>query len=114
MKQIMQNEIIEYFQFDPNSRRVLTLIGTGRIGSDKVGGLKRSQQPLASPWCLCITESPCKNKRHIFHPIKDIRYLVDHKTVLLIAMTGLHQIWAYAFEETQWWNNMYVDFRSFL
>ncbi len=34
--------------------------------------------------------------------------LVDHKTVLLISMTGHHQIWAYAFEETQWWNDVYV------
>ncbi|CAF0745669.1 unnamed protein product [Adineta ricciae] len=75
--------------FDPNSRRVLTLIGTGRLGTDKVGGLKRSQQPIASPWDLCITESP-----------------FDHKTVLLISMAGQHQIWAYAFEETQWWNNL--------
>jgi hypothetical protein len=23
-------------------------------------------------------------------------------------MAGQHQIWAYAFEETQWWNDMYV------
>jgi hypothetical protein len=40
---------------------VLTLIGTGRLGTDKVGGLKRSQQPIASPWDLCIVESPCKS-----------------------------------------------------
>ena len=48
-------------QFDPNSRRVLTLMVLVVWGSDKVGGLKRSQQPIASPWDLCITESPCKN-----------------------------------------------------
>ncbi|CAF0741100.1 unnamed protein product [Adineta steineri] len=78
--------------FDPNSRRVLTLIGTGRLGSDKIGGLKRSQQPIASPWDLCITESP-----------------FDHKTVLIISMAGQHQIWAYAFEETQWWNNVILQ-----
>lgn len=23
-------------------------------------------------------------------------------------MAGQHQVWAYAFEETQWWNNVYV------
>lgn len=38
----------------------------------------------------------------------DMFALVDHKTVLLISMAGQHQIWAYAFEETQWWNNLYV------
>ncbi|CAF1005665.1 unnamed protein product [Adineta steineri] len=81
--------------FDPNSRRVLTLIGTGRLGNDKVGGLKRSQQPIASPWDLCITESP-----------------FDHKTVLLISMAGQHQIWAYAFEETQWWNDVIIQKNS--
>lgn len=57
----MLNFSIEFYvQFDPNSRRVLTLIGTGRLGTDKIGGLKRTQQPIASPWDLCITESPCK------------------------------------------------------
>ncbi|CAF1220436.1 unnamed protein product [Adineta ricciae] len=83
--------------FDPNSRRVLTLIGTGRLGNDKVGGLKRSQQPIAAPWDLCITESP-----------------FDHKTVLLISMAGQHQIWAYAFEETQWWNDVILQKNSCL
>lgn len=81
--------------YDPHSRRVLTLIGTGRIGSDKVGGLKRSQQPIASPWDLCITESP-----------------FDNKMVLLISMAGHHQIWAYAFEETQWWNDIVLQKNS--
>ncbi|CAF0905294.1 unnamed protein product [Rotaria sordida] len=81
--------------FDPNSRRVVTLIGTGRLGSDKIGGLKRSQQPIASPWDLCITESP-----------------FDHKLVLLISMTGQNQIWAYAFEETQWWNDVILQKNS--
>jgi hypothetical protein len=37
-------------------------------------------------------------------------FLVDHKTVLLISMAGQHQIWAYAFEETQWWNDVYVKY----
>lgn len=83
--------------FDPASRRVLTLIGTGRLGNDKIGGLKRSQQPIASPWDLCITESP-----------------FDHKTVLLISMAGQHQIWAYAFEETQWWNDVTLPKNSCL
>ena len=36
------------------------MIGTGRLGTDKVGGLKRTQQPIASPWGLCVVESPCK------------------------------------------------------
>ncbi|CAF3085678.1 unnamed protein product [Rotaria sp. Silwood2] len=81
--------------FDPNSRRVVTLIGTGRLGTDKIGGLKRSQQPIASPWDLCITESP-----------------FDHKLVLLISMAGQNQIWAYAFEETQWWNDVILQKNS--
>jgi len=81
--------------FDPTSRRVLTLIGTGRLGNDKIGGLKRSQQPIASPWDLCIVESP-----------------FDHKTILLISMAGQHQIWAYAFEETKWWNDVILQKNS--
>lgn len=99
------NELL--IQYDPNSRRVLTLIGTGRLGSDKVGGLKRSQQPIASPWDLCITESPCKQIQVFIRIVfVRIRNLVDNKMVLLISMAGHHQIWAYAFEETQWWNDM--------
>ncbi|CAF3329436.1 unnamed protein product [Rotaria socialis] len=81
--------------FDPNSRRVLTMIGTGRLGTDKIGGLQRTQQPIASPWDLCITESP-----------------FDSKIVLLISMAGHHQIWAYAFEETQWWNDVILKKNS--
>ncbi|CAF1144823.1 unnamed protein product [Rotaria sp. Silwood1] len=81
--------------FEPNSRRVITLIGTGRLGTDKIGGLKRSQQPIASPWDLCLTESP-----------------FDHKLVLLISMAGQNQIWAYAFEETQWWNDVILQKNS--
>jgi hypothetical protein len=90
------------------------LIGTGRLGNDKIGGLKRSQQPIASPWDLCITESPCKKQTSDFTADKiELSYLVDHKSVLLISMAGQHQIWAYAFEETQWWNDVYVHFHSF-
>ncbi|CAF0797477.1 unnamed protein product [Didymodactylos carnosus] len=81
--------------FDLNSRRVLTLIGTGRQGSDKIGGMKRSQQPIASPYDVCLAESP-----------------FDNKHVLLIAMAGSHQIWVYAFEETQWWNNIVLSKNS--
>ncbi|CAF3012563.1 unnamed protein product [Rotaria sp. Silwood2] len=39
---------------------VITLISTRRLGTDKIDGLKRIQQPIASLWDLCITESPCK------------------------------------------------------
>jgi hypothetical protein len=28
-------------------------------------------------------------------------------------MAGQHQIWAYAFEETQWWNDVYAELNSF-
>ncbi|CAF2951320.1 unnamed protein product [Rotaria sp. Silwood2] len=50
---------------------VITLISTRRLGTDKIDGLKRIQQPIASLWDLCITESP-----------------FDHKLVLLISMAG--------------------------
>ncbi|CAM4836275.1 unnamed protein product, partial [Rotaria magnacalcarata] len=36
----------------------------------------------------------------------------DSKTVLLISMTGHHQIWAYAFEETQWWKDVILKKNS--
>lgn len=34
--------------------------------------------------------------------------------VLLISMTGHHQIWAYAYEETQWWTDVYVNSKKYL
>ncbi|XP_065287822.1 NHL repeat-containing protein 2 [Dermacentor albipictus] len=51
---------------------VSTLAGTGQQGEDTVGGHLGQQQPLNSPWDICLVDD-----------------------IVFIAMAGLHQIWAF-------------------
>ena len=37
----------------------------------------------------------------------------DGADVLLIAMAGSHQIWAYCLTEVEWWKNVYVFLFSY-
>lgn len=75
------------FQIDLEAGRVTTIIGTGRQGEDYAGGRLGIEQEISSPWDLAL--------------YKD--------NVLFIAMTGTHQIWAYAInEDAKFFNRQYV------
>ncbi|KAK0136755.1 NHL repeat-containing protein 2 [Merluccius polli] len=62
--------------------RVTTLAGDGTQGTDKEGGAMGPQQPISSPWDVCIgTAGGVKGN------------------VLWVAMAGSHQIWALFLED---------------
>lgn len=65
-----------------------TIAGTGVQGRDYFGGKIGKEQELSSPWDVAI-----------YH------HEQDGKTVpiLLIAIAGTHQIWAFFLEDTLWW-----------
>lgn len=52
---------------------VKTVAGTGKQGSDRIGGNLWNLQEISSPWDICFGKNT---------------------NVLLIAMAGHHQIWA--------------------
>ena len=53
------------------------------------------QQENCSPWDLCLTSSSILKN---INPLQD-----EDKDVLIIAMAGVHQIWAYFFNTVTWW-----------
>jgi len=55
---------------DLNTWRVTTAVGTGEMGYDRAGGAMGTQQPISTPWDLCMEGG-----------------------TLYVAMAGLHQIW---------------------
>lgn len=57
---------------DLAARRVTTLVGTGEVGEDRVGGRAGTGQPLASPWDVALEPG-------------------GHR--LLVACAGAHQVW---------------------
>ncbi|CAG5075930.1 Similar to Nhlrc2: NHL repeat-containing protein 2 (Mus musculus) [Cotesia congregata] len=71
-------------------KTVKTLAGIGTQGNDYVGGKTGTEQALSSPWDVAIYQHAQNNKS---------------VPVLLIAIAGTHQIWAYFFEDTTWWKN---------
>ncbi|XP_022662944.1 NHL repeat-containing protein 2-like isoform X1 [Varroa destructor] len=73
-------------KIDLEAGRVTTIIGTGRQGEDYAGGRLGIEQEISSPWDLAL--------------YKD--------NVLFIAMTGTHQIWAYAINEDAKFFNRHV------
>lgn len=62
------------------------------------GGKSPLQQPISSPWDLIVYKT--KNMDMSFH---EDEHQIPQKVVLLIAMAGTHQIWAYFLEDTVWW-----------
>ncbi|CAD6244769.1 GSCOCG00013463001-RA-CDS [Cotesia congregata] len=66
-------------------KTVKTLAGIGTQGNDYVGGKTGTEQALSSPWDVAIYQHAQNNKS---------------VPVLLIAIAGTHQIWAYFFEDT--------------
>lgn len=79
-------------------RKVQTIIGTGKQGTDVIGGNPPLQQAISSPWDVVVYKT--KNMDMSFIP-DDAE--VPQKVVLIIAMAGTHQIWAYFLEHTIWW-----------
>ncbi|GJQ72884.1 hypothetical protein Trydic_g1532 [Trypoxylus dichotomus] len=75
-------------KIDLKNNKVETLVGNGIQGHDHLGGKKGKAQPISSPWDLSLYETP------------------TGKNVLIIAMAGTHQIWAYFFEDTEWWKSI--------
>lgn len=85
-------------KIDLRDKFVETVVGTGAQGTDLVGIAKGRDQALSSPWDLCVIKT--KNMELSVY-MND--YEVPLKSVLLIAMAGTHQIWAYFMEDTVWW-----------
>ncbi|XP_022190721.2 NHL repeat-containing protein 2 isoform X1 [Nilaparvata lugens] len=72
-------------EVDLSAKLVRTVAGiAGDQGSDRVGGALGPQQPISSPWDVCL--------------------LAEGK-LLLIAMAGTHQLWALFLDDTVWWKN---------
>lgn len=67
-------------------------------GIDRNGGKQGPEQPISSPWDLCLYTTPDMDMS-FHHPGEEI----VEKEVLLIAMAGTHQIWALFLEDTIWW-----------
>lgn len=65
-------------EVDFENKIVRTLAGTGKQGTDTVGGHLGPQQSLSSPWDICLVND-----------------------VLFIAMAGSHQIWAFFFKDKE-------------
>jgi hypothetical protein len=83
------------FQVNLQTLRVKTLVGSGFQGLDVVGGAHLTEQVISSPWDVCLVSSSV---------ISGSSALEESDTdVMLIAMAGLHQIWALFLSETTWW-----------
>lgn len=78
-------------------RKVQTIIGDRKQGTDFNGINPPLQQSISSPWDLVVYKT--KNLDMSFHE-DDAQ--VPQKVVIIIAMAGLHQIWAYFMEQTIW------------
>lgn len=83
------------FQINLQILRVRTLVGSGVQGSDLVGGAQLTEQVISSPWDLCLVSSSVINGTS---PPEE-----SDRDVLLIAMAGIHQIWALFLSECTWW-----------
>lgn len=71
---------------DFSLKQVMTLVGTGFQGKDKEGGNIGTQQELSSPFDLLLV------------PSLD----AEENNILLIALAGSHQIWAYFLKDGLW------------
>jgi len=83
------------FQINLLTLRVRTLVGSGVQGSDLVGGARFTEQVISSPWDLCLVSSSVINGTS---PVEE-----SDRDVLLIAMAGIHQIWAHFLDKCTWW-----------
>jgi hypothetical protein len=86
---------LSQFQINLQTLRVRTIVGSGVQGSDLVDGAQFTEQVISSPWDLCLVSSSviCGTS-----PLEE-----SDKNVLLIAMAGVHQIWALFLDKCTWW-----------
>lgn len=91
-----ENHVIRMVMLE--QRKVQTIIGTGIQGTDVIGGNPPLQQPISSPWDVVVYKT--KNMDMSFHEDDS---QVPQKVVVIIAMAGTHQVWAYFMEQTIWW-----------
>lgn len=91
-----ENHVIRMVMLE--QRKVQTIIGTGSQGTDFNGGNPPLHQAISSPWDVVVYKT--KNMDMSFHEDDS---QVPQKNVLVIAMAGTHQIWAYFMEQTIWW-----------
>nr|XP_039258687.1 NHL repeat-containing protein 2-like [Styela clava] len=68
-------------------KRVVTVAGTGVQGHDLEGGAQGLEQPISSPWDVIVGGSP---------------RFPDGRSILYIAMSGSHQIWAFFLKTTDY------------
>jgi len=68
-------------------RTVNTVVGTGVMGTDKIGGKQGVEQEISSPWDICHVEQ-------------------GGGSGLLVAMAGLHQVWLYCLTDITWWKGI--------
>lgn len=72
------------------AKKVTTVAGVGTQGHDYTGGKLGTNQALSSPWDVAV----------YLHKQND-----KVVPVIIIAIAGTHQIWAYFVEDTTWWKN---------
>ena len=78
---------------DFSTKEVRTVAGTNIQSADKEGGKPGVEQPLASPWDVCLAHSPTSNEPDL----------------LVIANAGTHQIWGLALRNLTWWKKLQVE-----
>ncbi|KAL1122608.1 hypothetical protein AAG570_002937, partial [Ranatra chinensis] len=66
-------------------KSVKTIVGNGKQGHDYSGGQEGVMQAISSPWDVCLVDD-----------------------LLLIAMAGTHQIWAYFLKDTTLWRKHHL------
>uniref|UniRef100_A0A1B0D1V0 Uncharacterized protein n=1 Tax=Phlebotomus papatasi TaxID=29031 RepID=A0A1B0D1V0_PHLPP len=85
-------------KIDLKARMVETVVGTGKQGNDRVGGKAGPEQEISSPWDVAVYRT--KDMDMSFHMDESA---IPEKVLLLIAMAGTHQIWAYFIDDLIWW-----------
>lgn len=85
-------------KIDLKLKMVYTVAGTGYQGNDRIGGQIGIAQELSSPWDVTIYRT--RDMDMSFHIDENS---IPEKNILLIAIAGIHQIWALFLEDVIWW-----------
>ncbi|GAB0091012.1 NHL repeat-containing protein 2 [Sergentomyia squamirostris] len=85
-------------RIDLKAKTVETIAGIGKQGNDRIGGKPGPEQEISSPWDLAVFRT--KDMDMSFHMDEST---IPEKDLLLIAMAGNHQIWAYFLDDLIWW-----------